>query len=324
VKNYWILTMEIMYSIQAVEERMQSQLDGHSSFLVQAMRKFISQGGERVRPAITLFSGEILEADSRKTVDLAAAIEMLHAATQVHAAIVDGRSLNAGEPAFDKHWPPEATVLAGDFVFAKAAKLAADTYSTDVMEMFAKTLATIANGGVTEMFSNGSRFDLDSYYHRIYAKTASLFELAAAAAAKLANAERDVVHAAGLFGSAFGMAFQIMKDVSDIAEGLGDNNSFVDANLRQGVLSLPFLHYLDLNPEDPDLVIIQNKNGHQNGNLERLIKSVRQSEALTLSQSEAHSFVHQALNALAAFPESQRRYDLEALVLSIFSTSQTP
>jgi geranylgeranyl pyrophosphate synthase len=316
--------MEIKYSIQAVEERMQSQLDGHSSFLVQAMRKFISQGGERIRPAITLFTGEILESDPRKTVDLAAAIEMLHAATQVHAAIVDGLSLNASEPALDKHWPPEATVLAGDFVFAMAAKLAADTYSTDVMEMFAKTLATIVNGGVTEMFSNGSRFDVDSYYQRIYAKTASLFELAAAAATKLANAECDIVQAAGRFGSAFGMAFQIMMDVNEISDGFGDKISFVDANLRQGVISLPFLHYLDLNPDDPDLVIIQNKNGYQNGDLLRLIQSVRQSEALSLTQSEAYRFVHQALDALDAFPDSPRRNDLEALVQSIFSTSQTP
>ena len=190
--------------------------------------------------------------------------------------------------------------------------------------MFAKTLATIVNGGVTDMFSNGSRFDMDSYYLRIYAKTASLFELATAAAAKLANASQEISQAAGQFGSAFGMAFQIIKDVADFNDRVEGDNSLLGANMRQGVISLPVLYYSKTHPDDPDLIVLQSKNGHRNGNLDRLIQSVRQSAALTQSQDKAQSYTKKALAALNTFPVSPKRVDLEAFVQEVLTMKVQP
>ena len=79
-------------------------------------------------------------------------------------------------------------MLTGDFLFGRAAKLAAETDCLPLMKLFAETLGTIVNGELTQMFAAKGLIDRRNYNNRIYAKTASLFELTATAAALLALA----------------------------------------------------------------------------------------------------------------------------------------
>ena len=170
----------VMLSINSVQEqlnkvnvRMRSQLNSSPSELMTSLEQIISTGGKRIRPRISLLVGEMLGADPDRLINLAAAVEMLHTATLVHDDLVDGAMLRRGAATLNATWPPAATVLAGDLVFASAAKLAADTHSVDLMRMFAETLTIIINGEVGYLFRNGSGADRDVYYNWIYAKTAS-------------------------------------------------------------------------------------------------------------------------------------------------------
>ncbi len=81
--------------------------------------------------------------------------------------------------------------------------------------MFAETLTTIVNGEITQLFSSRSLVDRAEYDKRIYAKTASLFELSASAAAMLSPVDTTVVEKARRFGYSIGMAFQLVDDILD-------------------------------------------------------------------------------------------------------------
>ena len=118
-------------------------------------------------------------------ITLAAAIELLHTATLVHDDLIDGSLLRRGMPTLNSQWSPGATVLTGDFLFACAAKLAADTHSIPVMSLFSTTLTVIVNGEITQLFTSRCRANREDYYQRIYAKTASLFETSAKSAAMI-------------------------------------------------------------------------------------------------------------------------------------------
>jgi len=124
--------------LQEVEERMRSRFNGNTSGLSIILEQFISLGGKRVRPTLTLLMGQLLGADLDRLLDLAAAIEMLHTATLIHDDLVDDAPMRRGMKTINADWPPVASVLAGDLVFAIAANLAADTKSVSVMEMFAR------------------------------------------------------------------------------------------------------------------------------------------------------------------------------------------
>ena len=150
----------IQAQLQLVEARLQSQADGRHPDLRAALGQILAAGGKRIRPTITLLVGNMLGAPEDKLVTLGAAMELLHTATLVHDDLIDGSLLRRGMPTLNARWSPAATVLTGDFLFARAAQFAADTDHLPLMKLFAKTLAVIVNGELTQMFSarrSGSR-----------------------------------------------------------------------------------------------------------------------------------------------------------------------
>ena len=149
----------IQAQLLEVEQLMRSQADAHHTDLAAALHRLLDAGGKRIRPALALLTGGMLHADRNRLVILAAAIELLHTATLVHDDLIDGAFLRRGNATLNSQWSPAATVLTGDFIFAQAARLAAETDSVTVMRLFADTLATIVNGEITQMFSGHGMVD---------------------------------------------------------------------------------------------------------------------------------------------------------------------
>jgi geranylgeranyl pyrophosphate synthase len=299
--------------IPLVEARMREQSNGHHEDLAAALDHLLSSGGKRIRPVVALLTGSMLGADTDLLITLAAAIELLHTATLVHDDLIDGSLLRRGYPTLNAKWSPAATVLTGDFIFARAAKLAAETNSVEVMSLFAQTLATIVNGEITQLFVNHAPINRQDYFDRIYAKTASMFELASTAAAILSQVSEDDQEAMHNYGYEIGMAFQIVDDVLDFTGEQETVGKPVANDLRQGLITLPAIIYLETHPEDP--------NGHLFGignyfNEERvmgLAKAIRESSAIDKALEEARTFAERGLEALATFPASTERKALEDL-----------
>jgi len=299
--------------IKLVEERMHAQSDGHHAAVGAALHHLLSSGGKRIRVVVTLLTGKMLGADSDKLITLAAAIESLHTATLVHDDLIDGAMIRRGIPTLNAQWSPAATVLTGDFVFAKAAKLAAETGSVDVMRIFAETLATIVNGEITQLFSSKWVANREDYYQRIYAKTASLFEASTTTAAILCNAREQVVQDVKQFGYEIGMAFQIIDDILDFTSEQTTMGKPVASDLRQGIITLPVLYYLENHPNDLDMRNILESNFCDENCLGRLLTSIKESGAIELSFTEARQSVQRGLDVLMKLPESLERKALEDL-----------
>lgn len=306
-------TAPIEDRIPLVEERMRAQSDGHHPAVGAALHHLLSSGGKRIRVVVTLLTGKMLGADPDKLVTLAAAIESLHTATLVHDDFIDGAMIRRGLPTLNAQWSPAATVLTGDFIFAKAAKLAADTGSVDVMRIFAETLATIVNGEITQLFSSKWVANREDYYRRIYAKTASLFEASATTAAILSNASEHVVSAVRQYGYEIGIAFQIIDDILDFTSEQTTMGKPVASDLRQGLITLPILYYLEIHPNDLDMRNILDSNFCDENCLGRLLTSIRESGAIESSLKEARQSVQRGLDVLGKLPESQERIALEDL-----------
>ena len=104
---------------------MRAQAEAQHPDLRAALYHLLSAGGKRIRPTLVLLVGNMLGGEEERLITLAAAIELLHTATLVHDDLIDGSLLRRGNPTLNANWSPAATVLAGDFIFARAAKLAA-------------------------------------------------------------------------------------------------------------------------------------------------------------------------------------------------------
>ena len=300
-------------SLKLVDLRILEQVEGNHPELEAALSQLVSAGGKRVRPIVTLLTGGMLGADDDRIITLAAAIEMLHTATLVHDDLIDGALLRRGMSTLNSEWTPAATVLTGDFVFARAAKLAAETNSVPVMHLFAETLNTIVNGEINQLFSNRGSCSREEYYRQICAKTASMFELATGAAAMLCPVNDDTVAAARRFGYEFGMAFQIIDDVLDFTGEQATVGKPVASDLRQGLITLPTLYFLEGCPEDPDFEMVIRRNGHDERRMNRLITSIRESGAVEKSMKDAVNFVQSGLYILSELPNTSERQALVQL-----------
>lgn len=299
--------------IPRVEARMRDRTNGHHPDLHAALEHILASGGKRVRPTVALLAGGMLEADEDRLITLAAAIELLHTATLVHDDLIDGALLRRGMPTLNAEWSPAATILTGDYIFSQAAKYAAETESVDIMRMFAETLSTIVNGEITQIFKSRGLASRKDYFQRIYAKTASLFELAAAAPVFLSPGDDGFFDDLRLYGREVGTAFQIVDDVLDFTGEQATVGKPVASDLRRGLITLPALYYLDQYPDNPDFEKTLNGGGLNDDIVERLVKSIRGSGAIERALNEADRYVQRGIDALSEMPDNPKRQALEDL-----------
>jgi geranylgeranyl pyrophosphate synthase len=299
--------------LQLVEKKMHDRANGHHPDLRAAIEHLLASGGKRIRPVVALLTGGMLGASPERLVTLAASIELLHTATLVHDDLIDGSLLRRGIPTLNAQWTPAATVLAGDYIFARAAELAAETDSVRVMDIFARTLATIVNGEITQLFESRGLASRDDYFRRIYAKTASMFVLATRSAALLSPVDDDVVEALDTYGYEVGMAFQIMDDILDFTGEQATVGKPVASDLRQGLVTLPAICYLETHHDDPDMQAVLQGAYHHETRMTRLVDAIRQSGAVHQAKDEARQFIQRGLGAIASLPMGPQHQALQDL-----------
>lgn len=309
--RYSLVQVNFLQPIQErlleVDRLMLAQAEQNHPDLGAALEHLLYSGGKRVRPAVALLTGSMLGADRNRLITLGASIELLHTATLVHDDLIDGSLLRRGITTLNAQWSPAATVLTGDFIFARAAKLAAETDSVPVMRLFAETLATIVNGEITQLFTSKGLASKDDYLQRIHAKTASMFELSTAAAALLSPVDGFVVEEIRLFGYDIGMAFQIVDDVLDFTGEQATVGKPVGSDLRQGLITLPALYYFESNSGDPDVEWILSGKSYSDERMNRLVSSIRQSDAIERSLDEARTYIDCALEILLRMEACEER-----------------
>lgn len=299
--------------IKLVEERMRIQADEAHPDLRAALEHLLAAGGKRIRPTLGLLVGNMLGAPLEKLVTLGAAVELLHTATLVHDDLIDGALLRRGMPTLNARWSPPATVLTGDFLFARAAKLAADTDHLPLMKLFSDTLATIVNGELTQMFTSRGLVNRDNYEKRIYAKTASLFEMTSRAAAMVSPASEETIETMRDFGYQIGVAFQIVDDILDFVGEQSAVGKPLGSDLLNGLVTLPAIYYAEANPDDADVLSLPKGGWTNSENMTRLVNNIRASDAAKLAMREAEVHIERALSCLSHMDHSAERDALENL-----------
>lgn len=307
-------------SIIAVEALMRAQAAGYHPDLTAALELLLSSGGKRIRPAITLLVGRLLGAENERLVTLASAIELLHTATLVHDDLIDGSLLRRGMPTLNSQWSPGATILTGDFLFASAAKLASQTNSIPVMSLFSKTLSVIVNGEIDQLFANRCFPNIDDYLRRIHDKTASLFEMSAESAALISPVNDDTVTAMRQYGYSIGMAFQIVDDILDFTGEQTVIGKPVGSDLRQGLITLPVLHFIKNDPEHNLSKMLRAGDCPKNdAQILELVLMVRQSGAIKSSLQTAREYAARGIEHLSAVPDHPEKFHLQELAEFIVS-----
>jgi geranylgeranyl pyrophosphate synthase len=290
-----------------VESLLRERYPGQHEAVGVAVDHLVGSGGKRLRPALVLLSAHLCGAELDRAVFAAAAVEMLHTATLIHDDLIDGALMRRGMETLNAQWSPDATVLTGDYVFAYAAYLASRADNVELMRRFAETLMVICNGEIRQMFNGrNGHSGLQAYERRIYAKTASLIAMSAEAGAILAGAGAETTEALRAYGGQLGLAFQIVDDVLDFVADQERLGKAVGSDLRQGLITLPLLFFLDTEPDQP--VVRQVLQGSPSEQVViEAVRAVAGSPAIERALGVAQQHAEQAKEVLHGISDSSYR-----------------
>jgi geranylgeranyl pyrophosphate synthase len=191
--------------------------------------------GKRIRPALVLLafrslggtmgreaSGNDLEAVAH----LAAAVELLHAASLVHDDIIDGADSRRHQVSLNKLFGNRVAVLAGDILYTHFFSLVTELPSVSseirfaLLGLFLRTTKDMCLGEILAQEAGPGPLGFEAYLKIAEDKTASLFSACCEAAALVGGASEASVRSLREFGLAFGLAFQIADDIVDGDHGL--------------------------------------------------------------------------------------------------------
>ena len=186
-------------------------------------------------------------------VQLAACVEFIHTATLLHDDVVDESVLRRGLASANAVFGNKASVLVGDFLFARAFQLMVEDGSLRVLEILSGAAATIAEGEVLQLVTQHDLSTTEErYLDVVRGKTAALF--AAACEIGAVVAQRPAAEARGLaeFGMNLGIAFQLVDDALDYAADQATLGKTVGDDFREGKITLPVLAAYAFAAEDDD------------------------------------------------------------------------
>lgn len=264
-------------------------------------------GGKHLRSALVILGGRLLGAPPKPIVSLAAGLDLLHAATLIHDDLVDRSNLRRGRETLHTVWSVGATVLAGDYLLGQAVSLIAGLGHPRVLAAFGALLRTICAGEIRQtLIARDRHSSREDYYHSIGAKTASLFAASLEMAAILAAAPELQVAALRHFGHEVGIAYQIVDDVLDLTGEEVQLGKPAGSDLRQGLVTLPVLCYLQRTRDDPTIEDVLSGRCDEE-QLRAAIEAIRSSGAIEASLDEAYAHLRSGQQALQDLPDSPAR-----------------
>ena len=300
--------------LRRVEDEIAAAAEVKFAPLAVLLSHILQPRGKRVRPGLVLLSARFGHYDLDRLVNLAAAIELLHTATLVHDDLIDGAATRRGAATLHSLVSGHASVLVGDYIFAKSAYLCARTESVRVMGVFGETLMAICDGELQQAFAAGNGHMTESeYLEKIRGKTATLFQTATETGAILSGADEATVTALREFGLRIGLAFQVVDDVLDF---VGDERTLgkpVGGDLRQGTLTLPALWVLRNMPQEHAVREVLESTNSDDGAVQVAVRAVVDSPAIAYSLGVARRLCDEARIAIADLPDNASRSALHAI-----------
>jgi octaprenyl-diphosphate synthase len=202
-------------------------------------------GGKRIRPMLLLLSAKLVNYTGRGAIRLGAVVEIIHTATLVHDDIIDEAQTRRGRPAANTQWGNSKCVLAGDWLYMQAFKIAVQERNFRILDTLIELTQQMVEGELLQMEKLGELIALDEHFDLIYRKTACLFSVCMRLGAILGGATPEQEENLAQYGRDLGMAFQIVDDVLDLTASEDVLGKPVASDLREGKVTMAVIHALE-------------------------------------------------------------------------------
>ena len=241
--SYLDLKSSVEDKLVLVEERIKTKLISKVD-LVEKMTKYhLDTGGKRLRALLTLGSSKLCGYEKgTRDVNLAACVELIHAATLMHDDVIDNGDLRRGKKTLNNIWGNQSSILVGDYLLSRCFEMMVEDGDQEVLKLLSSTSAEISQGEVLQLQHNAEIDMLEETYLKIISsKTASLFAAATKVGAILSNQENKVKDALEFYGKNLGLTFQIADDTLDYNSELKLFGKEIGNDFFEGKVTLPII-----------------------------------------------------------------------------------
>jgi len=302
--NLTELLAPVADDMKSVDAVIRAHLDSEVVLIRTIGEHIIGGGGKRMRPALVLMVARALGYRGELHHLLAAAIEFIHTSTLLHDDVVDESSLRRGRATANAAFGNAASVLVGDYLYARAFEMMVKAGSMDIMGIMSRATTLIAEGEVLQLLNvHDPDISRARYLDVVRLKTAMLFEAAAEVGAVLAGAAAEQRRAAAAYGLHLGMAFQLIDDVLDYTGDAATLGKNVGDDLREGKPTLPLIRVLEVGSR-ADQALVRRAIETGEADFAAVAAAIRATDALQDARAVAHEHVAAARAAIAAWPSS--------------------
>ena len=315
--SYFQLKDSVEDKLLLVEEKIKSKLISDVELVKKMTEYHLDTGGKRLRALLTLGSAKICGySKGTRDINLAACVELIHAATLMHDDVIDNGSVRRGKKTLNSVWNNHSSVLIGDYLLSRCFEMMVEDGNIEVLKLLSSTSSKIAQGEVLQLQHQGEVDMLEETYLKIIsAKTAELFAAATKVGAILSNTKSKEKEALEFYGRNLGLTFQIADDTLDYNSELKLFGKKIGQDFYEGKITLPIILLFQKadNEEKERLKEIFSKNVRSKDDLEYSLSLIKKYEIIKECYQKAEHYINLASNSLSVFSDSEEKNILENL-----------
>ena len=241
--SYFQLKNSVENKLMLVEEKIKSKLDSNVELVKKMTDYHLNTGGKRLRALLTLGSSKLCGyTKGTRDINLAACVELIHAATLMHDDVIDNGSIRRGKKTPNKIWGNHSSVLAGDYLLSRCFEMMVEDGNIEVLKLLSSTSSIIAQGEILQLQHRGEVDMLEETYLKIISsKTAELFAAATKVGAILSEMKTKEKEALEFYGRNLGLTFQIADDTLDYNSELKIFGKNIGQDFYEGKITLPII-----------------------------------------------------------------------------------
>lgn len=300
--------------LTAVEDQILTNIDSDVP-LVKEIATFILQGGgKRIRPLLLLLSARLCGCQGHEMHALASFVEYIHTATLLHDDVVDDAEFRRGKEAAHRLWGNQASILVGDYLYAKAVRSIVDFRIHELNSVIAESVRCMTEGEIMQISLNRYQSVLTQtkYIQMVERKTGALIAAACQMGAILGDADASDHEALFQFGLQLGTAYQIADDMLDYVGQSDRLGKTLGNDICQGKITLPLLHLLHHVDETRrgDVQALLEQSHLDQSDIDRIVALMNEYGSIQYSMAIAREYVDKAKSTLVGFGESTAKQAL--------------
>jgi octaprenyl-diphosphate synthase len=315
--SYSELKNSVEDKLVLVEERIKTQLTSKVELVEEMTAYHLNTGGKRLRALLTLGSAKLCGyLKGGRDINLAACIELIHAATLMHDDVIDNGEIRRGKKTLNFVWGNQSSILVGDYLLSRCFEMMVEDGNLEILRLLSSTSAQIAQGEILQLQHKGEIDMLEeTYFKIILAKTGKLFAAATKVGAILGNKNNKIKEALEFYGKNLGLTFQIADDSLDYNSELNLFGKKIGNDFYEGKITLPII-LLYQKANDSEKIKIKEfftKKNRDEKNLKVILELIKKYNIISQCYKKAEHFIDLASNSLSIFDNSDEKRILEKL-----------